>query len=110
MTTWLPLTVREDPYSVGGIVVDGEGAPLVRQALADLAGRVIDLEKTDPATRIVEITDDLGPDLEAFNAADPHCERCAGLGRISVGIVDSVVGGDEVRLELVPCSCVEEHR
>lgn len=33
---WLPLLARRDPGSLGGIAVDGTGAPLVRGALGEL--------------------------------------------------------------------------
>lgn len=108
---WQPLTVRPDELSLGGIAVEGDGADLVRAALRSLYDRLraVEDERDELAHHLnprIVVDDELGPELEAFNAADPHCERCAGLGRLSVGVDD----GAEVRVELVPCSCVEEHR
>jgi len=109
---WQPLRARSDELNLGGISVDGPGAAIVRDAISRLYARIRELEEKNeelerhlnppPVARIV-VSDELGPDLELYNLADPSCEGCGGLGVVEVGV--ETLGEEPVRLVRSACSC-----
>lgn len=107
---WRGLSARTDPYNLGGIAVEGPGAPIVRDAITALYDRVVAAEKArDDALRHLSppfTIGELSDDLERFNRADPTCEACHGMGRTYLGREEA----GEVHLDPVPCRCTEAPR